>query len=150
MLILVLFGDYVKIAKLTYTIIDPFILQAWVSLHTVKKSTNLKSHQQRFRSKLPNTMFVYIFCLYSISSRLLTFSVSDGTKMVGISKPALFSPGLLHSSCVICISTFCSDEVMLITVLSVSYHPLLGYTANTYYNMYTMYVHTHTHTHTCT
>ena len=29
------FGDRVKIAKLTYAIIDPFILQAWVSLHTV-------------------------------------------------------------------------------------------------------------------
>ena len=35
-----------KIAKLTYAIIDPFILQAWVSVHTVLKSTNLKSRQQ--------------------------------------------------------------------------------------------------------
>ena len=31
-----------KIAKLTYAIIDPFILQAWVSLHTVMKSAILK------------------------------------------------------------------------------------------------------------
>ena len=29
------FGNLVKIVKLTYTITDPFILQAWVSLHTV-------------------------------------------------------------------------------------------------------------------
>ena len=42
------FGDHVKIAKLTYAIIDPFILQAWVSIHTVLKSTNLKSRQQHF------------------------------------------------------------------------------------------------------
>ena len=35
------FGKRIKIAKLTYAIIDPFILQAWVSLHTVLKSTNL-------------------------------------------------------------------------------------------------------------
>ena len=42
------FSDHIRIAKLTYAIIDPFILQAWVSLHTVLKTTNLKSHQQRF------------------------------------------------------------------------------------------------------
>ena len=41
-------------------IIDPFILQAWVFLHTVMKSTNLKSHQQRFLSIPPNMMFAYI------------------------------------------------------------------------------------------
>ena len=42
------FGDRVKIAKLTYAIIDPFVLQAWASLHTVLKPTNLKSRQQHF------------------------------------------------------------------------------------------------------
>ena len=36
--------DRVEIAKLTYAIIDPFILQAWISLYTVLKITNLKSH----------------------------------------------------------------------------------------------------------
>ena len=54
------FGKCIKIAKLTYTIIDPFILQAWVSLHTVLKSANLKSHQQRVLSKPPNKMFANI------------------------------------------------------------------------------------------
>ena len=39
---------------------NPFILQAWVSLHTVMKSTNLKSRQQHFLSKPPNIMFTYI------------------------------------------------------------------------------------------
>ena len=51
------FGDRVKISKLTYAIIYPFILQAWVSLHTVLKTANLKSHKQHFLSKPPNTMF---------------------------------------------------------------------------------------------
>ena len=51
------FGDHVKIAKLAYAIIDPFILQAWVSLHTVLKAANLKSCQQCFLSKPPNIMF---------------------------------------------------------------------------------------------
>ena len=43
------FGEHVKIAKST-CIIDPFtcILEAWIFLHTVLKSANLKSHQQRF------------------------------------------------------------------------------------------------------
>ena len=50
----------VKIAKLIYAIINPFILQTWVFLHTVMKSTNLKSHQQSFLSKPPNIMFAYI------------------------------------------------------------------------------------------
>ena len=49
-----------NIAKLTYAIIDPFILQAWVSLHTVLKTANLKSCQQRFLSKPLNIMFAYI------------------------------------------------------------------------------------------
>ena len=40
------FGICIKIAKLTYAIIDPFILQAWISLHTVLKYANLKSCQQ--------------------------------------------------------------------------------------------------------
>ena len=51
------FGDRVNIAKLTYTIIDPSILQAWVFLHAVLKTANLKSRQQHFMSKLPNIMF---------------------------------------------------------------------------------------------
>ena len=38
-------------------IIDPFILQAWVSLHAVLYTANLKSCQQRFLSKPPNIMF---------------------------------------------------------------------------------------------
>ena len=42
--------------KLTYAIIDPFILQAWVFLHTVLKSANLKSRQQRCLSKPSNIM----------------------------------------------------------------------------------------------
>ena len=54
------FGEHVKIAKLTYAIIDLFILQTWVSLHTEMKSANLKSRQQRFLSKLPNIMFANI------------------------------------------------------------------------------------------
>ena len=62
------FGERVKIAKLTYAIIDLFILQAWISLHTELKSTNLKSRQQRFLSKPPNIMFAnisaYTVCMY--------------------------------------------------------------------------------------
>ena len=54
------FGERVKIAKLTYAIINLFILQAWVSLHTELKSANLKSRQQRFLNKLPNIMFANI------------------------------------------------------------------------------------------
>ena len=54
------FGDRVEIAKVTYAIIDPFILQAWFSLHTVLKTANLKSRQQQFLSKLPNIMFANI------------------------------------------------------------------------------------------
>ena len=38
---------------------------------------------------------------------LLTLSVKDGIKIVGMSNPHLFKPGLLQSSCVICISTRC-------------------------------------------
>ena len=51
------FSDRVKIAKLTYAIIDPFIPEAWVSLHTVLKIVNLKSRQQRFLSRPPNITF---------------------------------------------------------------------------------------------
>ena len=50
------FGEHIEIAKLTYAIIDPFILQAWVFLHTVLKSANLKSCQQHCLSKPPNIM----------------------------------------------------------------------------------------------
>ena len=50
------FGNRVKIAKLTYAIIDPFILQAWVSLCTVLNTATSKSRQQ-FLSKPPNIMF---------------------------------------------------------------------------------------------
>ena len=56
MILILQFGDRVNIPKLTYTIIYPFILQAWVSLQTVLKTANLKSCQQRFLSKLPNIM----------------------------------------------------------------------------------------------
>ena len=34
-------GNLAKITKLTYAIIDSFILQAWVFLHTVMKSANI-------------------------------------------------------------------------------------------------------------
>ena len=61
------FGDRVKIAKLTYAIIDPFIPQA---CHTVMKSANLKSHQQRFLSKPPNKMFAYMFA-YTVSQKII-------------------------------------------------------------------------------
>ena len=54
------FGERIEIAKFTYAIIDSFILQAWVFLHTVLKSTNLKSRQQRCLSKPPNIMFANI------------------------------------------------------------------------------------------
>ena len=54
------FGERIKIAKLTHTIIDPFTLQAWISLHTVLKSANLKSHQQRVLSEPLNIMFANI------------------------------------------------------------------------------------------
>ena len=54
------YGKRIKIAKLTYAIIDPFILRAWVSLHTLLKSANLKFRQQRCLSKPPNIMFADI------------------------------------------------------------------------------------------
>ena len=50
------FGERIEITKLTYAIIDPFILQAWVFLHTALKYANLKSCQQRCFSKPPNIM----------------------------------------------------------------------------------------------
>ena len=67
------FGERIEIAKLTYAIIDPFILQAWVSLHTVLKSANLKSRQQRCLSKLPNIMSANIsaymvICMVALAS----------------------------------------------------------------------------------
>ena len=49
-----------KIAKLTYTITDPFILQAWGFLHTVMKNPPIKIPPQHFLSKLPNIMLAYI------------------------------------------------------------------------------------------
>ena len=56
--------------KLIYAIIDPFILQAWVSLHTVLKTTNLKSRQQCFLSKPPNIIVAnnstYMVVLYTL------------------------------------------------------------------------------------
>ena len=60
------FSERIKIAKLTYAIIDQFILQVWVSLHTELKSANLKSRQQHFLSEPSNIMFanisVYTVC----------------------------------------------------------------------------------------
>ena len=49
--------DHVNIVKLTYAIIGPFILQAWISLHTVFKIAKLKSCQQHFLNKPLNLMF---------------------------------------------------------------------------------------------
>ena len=65
------FGECIKIAKLTYAIIDPFIPQAWVSLHTELKSANLKSYQQHFLSKPPNIMLANI----SAYTVLLTITI---------------------------------------------------------------------------
>ena len=59
------FGKCIEIAKLTYAIIDPFILQAWVFLHTVLKSANFKSHQQQFEQTTKYNVHQY-FCLYGI------------------------------------------------------------------------------------
>ena len=70
--------DHIKIAILTYAIIDPFILQAWVSLHTVLKTANLKSCQQRFLNKPPNIMVTNnsAYTVYSAKhSRKKTFAV---------------------------------------------------------------------------
>ena len=70
------FGERIKIAKLTYAIMDPFILQAWVSLHTVLKSANLKSCQQHYLSKPPNIMFANIsaYMVLDIESTLIEHS----------------------------------------------------------------------------
>ena len=64
------FGDHMKIAKLSYAIIDPFILQAWVSLHTVLKTANLQSHQQHPLSKTPNIMFTNNSAYMVVSSAI--------------------------------------------------------------------------------
>ena len=48
-----------NLAIVSCAVIDPFILQAWVSLHTVLKTANLKSRQQHFVSK-PSNMFAKI------------------------------------------------------------------------------------------
>ena len=47
MLTVILIWQCVKIAKLTYTIIDPFILQAWVSIYSA----------QNCQFKMPPTAF---------------------------------------------------------------------------------------------
>ena len=49
------FGDCIMITKLTYTIIDPFVLQACMGFSTY--STHLKFRQRCFLSKPPNIMF---------------------------------------------------------------------------------------------
>ena len=57
------FGECVKITKLTYAIIDPFILQAWVMGFSPHRT---EIHQ----FKIPPTAFseqtVKYFCLYGI------------------------------------------------------------------------------------
>ena len=70
----------VKIAKLTYTIIDPFILQAWVSLHTVLKSASLKSRQWYFLNKPPNILFANIsaYTVYVVRHAYNVDSVGTG------------------------------------------------------------------------
>ena len=74
------FGDHIKIAKLTYAIINPFILQAWVSLYTVLKTANLKSCQQRFLSKPPNVMFTNnsAYAVLSIRNYALSIVINLG------------------------------------------------------------------------
>ena len=69
MILLWQFGDRINIAKLTYAIINPFILQTWVFLHTctLMKSANLKSCQHRFLSKPPNITSAYISA-YTVSA----------------------------------------------------------------------------------
>ena len=65
------FGKCIKIIKLTYAIIGPFILQAWISLHTVLKSANLKSRQfkipptESFEQTAKYNVRLY-FCLYGM------------------------------------------------------------------------------------
>ena len=59
------FGDRLKITKLTDAIIDPFILQAWVSLHTVFNTANLKSRPQHVLGKPQNNVH-QSFCLYGM------------------------------------------------------------------------------------
>ena len=76
------FGDCVKIAKLTYAIIDPFVLQAWVSLHTVLKTANLKSCQQRFLNKLPNIMYANNSAYMVYGSLVLIIQAKYGTESV--------------------------------------------------------------------
>ena len=90
------FGNQVKIAK-SYAIIYPFILQAWVSLHKVLKTINLKSRQQYFLSKPPNIMFAnnsafmvyYSAHIYPLYSKVLMLKPSVGD-ITDISSPLNF------------------------------------------------------------
>ena len=54
------FGDCIKVTKLTYAIIDPFIYYEHVFLQYSTQTVNLKSCQQQFLSKPPNTMVTNI------------------------------------------------------------------------------------------
>ena len=64
------FSKRIEITKLTYAIIDPFILQAWVFLYTVLKYPNLKSRQQRCLSKPPNIMSANISAYTVLAKQL--------------------------------------------------------------------------------
>ena len=57
------FGNCVNITKLTHAIIDPFILQTWVSVHTVLKADKLKSHQQRFWANHQILCLLFLVCV---------------------------------------------------------------------------------------
>ena len=69
MVLILQFGDPVKITKLTYTIIDPFILQTWVSLHTVLKTAHLNIANSVFEKNTKYNVHQQ-FCLYGIKNLL--------------------------------------------------------------------------------
>ena len=71
--------------------------------------------------------------------------------MVGISNPALLSPGLLHNSWVICTITFCSGDMLLWINYTIYTQITYTRTTHTYKHMHTNPLQTHTlHTLRCT
>ena len=61
MILIWLFGDHVKIAKLTYGIIDPFILHASMDFSPYGNEVRqFKIPPTAFSEKLPNIMFANI------------------------------------------------------------------------------------------
>ena len=98
------FGECIKIAKLTYAIINPFILQAWVSLHIELKFANLKFRQQRFLSKPPNILFAnisaYTVCncmTYTTEALILTAEALESLMQADAPTKQLPAVGASHS-----------------------------------------------------